>query len=112
MKNTLKSLCGDDVEVLYGLHTYDEPTSSKDKIPKNLLVPLVSSLREVYFEEAYEEASRLFRLICPTRNFSYLHPIVRRLMRQLVSRTSGMLWMWMTGLRGEEGGGEREEGFG
>ena len=71
MKNTLKSLCGDGVEVLYEI-TYVRRTyeAQEDKIPKNLLVSSCKqSAGSVYFEEAYEEASRLFRLICPDKEF-------------------------------------------
>ena len=71
LKSTLKSLCDDDVEVLYEI-TYVRRTyeAQEDKIPKNLLVSSCKqSAGSVYFEEAYEEASRLFRLICPDKEF-------------------------------------------
>ena len=70
LKNTLTSLCR-DVEVLYEV-TYLRRTyeAREEKIPQGLFVSSCKqSAGSVYFEEAYEEAFRLFREICPDKDF-------------------------------------------
>ena len=74
LKRTLKSLCEkhDDVDILYSV-TYVHRTYEaveNERIPEGLLISSCKkSAGSVYFEESYEEALRLFKQICPDKEF-------------------------------------------